>query len=225
MNIRSPFAGYPTTKVTADKDGKAAFTVCPRYLTPRRAQMLFWATNVAAIALTYYGIVFMAAQSGASGWAWFAVFVLPWLLRPFMWQVFAAFVAKRKTIHLSEKTVIVRGLLEGVTFDRTMQHKFSALAHDKAEAERAGHEFQIRKAAQRGQIIGKRAIYGKSFHITFEYPGQRNDLMDVYGPKDAAAIVGRLQACDAWLNAQASGEGFATRAQDQWKKQPGDIPG
>ncbi|WP_339635769.1 hypothetical protein [uncultured Sneathiella sp.] len=98
-------------------------------------------------------------------------------------------------------------------------------SHDYAPEENRLHDFEVRRAAQKGKVVSKLPIYGESFHLSFEYMGQRNDVMTIYGQKVALAVLARLRACDQVLNNQASvGDGFATRPEDQWADQPGDIP-
>ena len=73
-------------------------------------------------------------------------------------------------------------------------------------------------------MIAPTRYYGDSFHVVFEYLGQRNDIATVYGHKDASAIVNRLKACDKRLNQLAGmGDEAALDPDDQWNKGPGEI--
>lgn len=110
-------------------------------------------------------------------------------------------------------------------FDRTLPHKFSALAHDKTRAEQEQIDLAVRKEQARGRIIGKTRYYGESFHIVFEYLGQRQDLLTIYGPKAAKSVLSRLIACDSVMNTQTRmDEGISLDPEDEWSEDTGDIP-
>lgn len=73
--------------------------------------------------------------------------------------------------------------------------------------------------------IRKQRWYANSFHVSFDYLGQRNDIMTVYGQKEAVAIATRLKACDDVLDALARrGQGTPLTPADEWGDQPGAIP-
>ena len=56
------------------------------------------------------------------------------------------------------------------------------------------------------------------------YAGQRVDLLSVFGAKEAAAIVTRLQYCDRLLNeAIAMSGGISKRPEDDWAEAPGGM--
>ena len=109
-------------------------------------------------------------------------------------------------------------------FDRTLPHKFAVIAHDKTQAEQDKRELQLRRDQAAGRIVSRTRYYGQSFHIVFEYVGQRHDVLTVFGQKQALAVAARLKACDGVLDRKAGmGEGVALDPDDQWDRGPGDI--
>jgi hypothetical protein len=57
-----------------------------------------------------------------------------------------------------------------------------------------------------------------------EVAGHRIDLLTVFGPVDAAAILARLLYLDRELDAAISrGKGVRQRAEDDWDEAPGDV--
>jgi len=91
--------------------------------------------------------------------------------------------------------------------------------------EKDSHEFETRRAQASGEVIRKTSYYGESFHITLEYVGHRNDLLTVFGPKDALAILARLTACDEVLSARSKtgaglAAGFIADLRGRFKRRP-----
>lgn len=110
-------------------------------------------------------------------------------------------------------------------YDRLLPHRFALLQHDWAQAEQEHAEFQAAQAQRQGKLIRKRRWYANSFHVSFDYIGQRNDVLTVYGQKKAMAILTRLNACDNVLDALARrGQGTPLTPEDEWGDQPGAIP-
>jgi hypothetical protein len=110
-------------------------------------------------------------------------------------------------------------------YDRLLPHRFALVQHDWAQAEQENAEFQAAQAQRRGKLIRKRRWYSNSFHVSFDYIGQRNDVLTVYGQKKALAILTRLNACDNVLDALARrGQGTPLTPEDEWGDQPGAIP-
>ena len=124
----------------------------------------------------------------------------------------------------TEKTFSILRGNRWETFDRQLPHRFVLLPHDKTQAERDQHEYDQKKASLSGHAIMPVRYYGNSFIVCFEYLGQRNDILEVFGPKEAQAILTRLNACDSVMDAQSKkGSGTTFDPSDEWAKQPGDI--
>lgn len=225
MTTVSPYHGFPATHQILDRNGKRAFVIQPCYLTPLAARAVLFTANLLAISLMLLGFSFLADHPELSGWLWIVAFSAPWLLRPLLEEFMTIVFRKTKTMMLTELTFEVRGVLGRKIYDRTLGHKFSLVGHDYTQAEKRYHEHVVRQAAQKGKVIAKSPIFGESFHLSYDFLGQRNDVLTVYGQKTALAIVTRLKACDEVLNNQmGGGDGFPTRPEDQWSDQPGDIP-
>ncbi|MCG7983355.1 MAG: hypothetical protein JAY90_11485 [Candidatus Thiodiazotropha lotti] len=110
-------------------------------------------------------------------------------------------------------------------YDRSLTHRFLMMKHDSAREERQSHELRIRRAQAQGRIISPRRYYDESFHIVFEYLGQRIDIATVYDQKRAMAIAARLKACDKLMDTKGLGDGEVMSPDEQWGELPGKLPG
>jgi hypothetical protein len=221
--VRHPFHGKPLTREVTDENGNLRFDVTAQVLTPERAkiadELAIWtAAAVAALLILYVmkhdpslpKLVFAAAA---------------FFLRP-LFEL-----AWRKTLRRTVKMVIAeqefrfRSWLGWRVFDRSLDHRFALVLHDKARQERDKHEFEERKAQLRRRVIKKRRYYQESWHLSFNYLKQRNDIVAIYGAPEARAVQARLTAIDEVINARAKrSDGTAMRPEDQWVEQPGAIP-
>jgi len=224
-NIIHPFHGRPPTRQDIGPDGKLRFTVTPRELTPRGAKAADALASMCmvALAVTLFHIgnadyvmppATLVLLILATTWLWYTPFSLLW-----------RFLLKQETrIEMTPERFSVLSWLGCRHFDRTLPHKFAVIVHDTAKAEEEKHTLEIRQAQAAGRIIGKTRYYGESFHIVFEYVGQRHDVLTVFGQKEALAVAARLKACDGVLDQQAGlGEGLALNPEEQWTPGPGDI--
>ncbi len=224
MQYRSPFEGAPRTKIITAKDGHRAFIVKARYLTPWRFKLTRFCSNTTAFVVMVTTCWWLAEHPESPDWSILVALIAPWLLWSLWFGTFRLIFSRAKRIKLSEETVEAGRFLGKVRFDRKLDHKFALLPHDSAKIEQIKHGLAIQKEAARGRAIAKLPVYGNSFHLSFDYLGQRNDLMTIYGQEEALRILTRLIACDEVLNAQFGlGEGFATRPEDDWKTGPGDL--
>ncbi len=222
-NNRHPFDGKPETHEVADENGNPEFQVSARVLTPLRAkiadELALW-TTVAVPALL---VLYVMNHDPSLPKLVFAAATL--FLRP----VFE--LAWRKSLKRTLKMVITaeqfrfRTWRGWRTFDRHLQHRFALILHDKARQERDKHELEERTAQQRKRVIKKRRYYQDSYHLSFDYVGQRNDVVTIYGRPEAQAVLARMRGVDEVINARAKrGDGTAMRPEDQWVEQPGAIP-
>ena len=221
----SPFRRGPHTRQQVRADGATVLTVTVRELTPFRAKLVdriaFWS------ALTLFGcLVYIALIATTQTWqAWLAAVGLPLLAYPFMLLAYRYFLAKPALFEFTPETFRVKTLFGWKRFDRQHAHAFALLPHDKALDERDAHDLATRKAQLKGKAIARKRYYGDSFHLSYDYLGQRNDLMTIYGRKEALAIQTRLTACDDVMDGIArKGNGVSLRPTDDWSEQPGDIP-
>jgi len=96
------------------------------------------------------------------------------------------------------------------------------MKHDKAREERELHERQKFRAQTRNEVISRKRYFDESFHIIFDYLGQRVDVVTIYDQKRAAA---RLKACDKVMDTKNHmGEGEVLSPGEQWGDTPGSLP-
>jgi len=221
--VRHPFEGKPLTREVTDENGNVRFEVTAAVLTPLRARIadglaLWTAGAVAALLILYvmnHDPNLPTLLLAGSAWFLHPLFRLAW----------------RKSLRRSVQIVITaeefrfRGWSGWRSFDRKLQHRFALILHDKARRERDRHELEERKAQQRKKIIKKRRYYQESYHLAFEYIGQRNDVAAIYGRPEAQAVLARLKGVDEVMTAHTNGGGGTPlRPQQEWVEQPGAIP-
>lgn len=222
---KSPFEGEPATAEARDEAGNACFKITCKTITPFRERIVDSLTSVVDYGLWGMGVLGLIQSRDPSvliflggisliGRRWYR----RWIAEEFITST---------TIMISEGAIAVqRGMFSGTeTFDRHQVHRFALLQHDKAQDEQREHEHGQREDQSRREVELRKPYYQDSFFVVLEYLGQRHDLIEVYGRKDAMAILARLKACDEMAEAQTrQGQGLATRPQDEWGPQPGDIP-
>ena len=101
----------------------------------------------------------------------------------------------RRNVHMviTAEEFRFRGWAGWRSFDRKLQHRFALILHDKARRERDRHELEERKAQQSKKIIKKRRYYQDSYHLAFEYVGQRNDVSDDLRTPGSASRAGTAE--------------------------------
>ena len=223
---RSPFEGQPATTQVTDVNGNPAFRVEPRFLTPLRASMVKFLSGVSAVGLFLYGLGSLASVPNPDGDAVMAAMMIPVVGGFALHAAFKSLLRKRVEILMTLDRFSVRGLFGWKHYDRLLPHRFAVLPHDWQQLERDQDEYRMQEAQYRKQQpVKKSKLYANSFHISFDYLGQRNDLMTVFGQKEAVAIAMRLKACDDVLDALVRrGQGTPLSPQDEWGDQPGEIP-
>ena len=225
QTVRSPFAGKPRTWQTTDRRGNPAFHVEPRILTPFRAMMVNFMTSVSVVAGIGYGLLNVANASNPDGGMLASAVIIPLVGGIMLRQTLNSFFRKRVRMTLTEQRFSVRGFFGWKHYDRQLPHRFALIPHDWLQAEQASNEYQMQKAQLSRKPFQKQRWYADSFHVSFDYLGQRNDIMTVYGQKEAVAIATRLKACDDVLDAFARrGQGTPLNPADEWGDQPGAIP-
>ena len=75
--VRSPFAGFPAAWLVYDSRGNPTFHVEPRILTPFRAVVLGYTSDIAVFAGIGYGLWSVAAAENPNGWMLAAAFIVP----------------------------------------------------------------------------------------------------------------------------------------------------
>lgn len=224
--LRSPFQGKPKTRLKQDRRGIPTVTIMPTVLTPLRAKVADRLATGTAVVQMIWSLLAVYELPQPELLHWGAAAIIPWLCRPVYRVLYRAIARKKTTIVMTPDEFRIPGFWRWKRFDRQLPHQFALLPHDKARTEQRQHEVKTRQAQLNGRAIDKKPYYAESFHISFEYLGQRNDVVTVYGQKDARAILSRLKACDAVMDsfARSGGNGVALRPEDEWGEQPGAIP-
>lgn len=223
--MQNPLTGQPLTRQLTDEAGRLAFRVTPRELTPFGARLADGTAALAGLALGAASftmlidwrspdLLHMAAACGAVALGYQLV----------RWTAWAAF-RVTTVIEMELETIRVRRPLGWKTLDRRIDHRFALLVHDDAEAERRCNDLETREAAAKGMVVQKPVYYGDSFHVVLVYAGHRIDLLTVFGRKQAASIVARLQYCDRLLDEEAKrGCGSTSaHAETDWPDAPGGL--
>jgi len=222
---KSPFAGKPDTEQHIDDQGAMSFTVTTRTLTPLRARVTDAVTTLLVLYIALIGIVIGIRQSDP--WAWVFLVGGPLAGSRVIRRWIAEECETRTVMRFTDTSFAVKRGLFGKweSFDRRHAHRFALVPHDRAREEQAAHEYEQRVDQTKGRARWRTPYYQDSFVVSFEYLGQRNDLITVYGRTEALAILARLKACDEVMEAQArNGKGVPLTPRDEWGEQPGDIP-
>ncbi|MBT3039183.1 MAG: hypothetical protein KME37_09620 [Candidatus Thiodiazotropha sp. (ex Codakia orbicularis)] len=221
----APFDGLPRTKIITDENGDSAYRITPFELTPLLAKIADFLAVVSAICIGIFSVLQVSKNQQATDLQWILSITSPWLSYPFMKLLWRLALRRPSRIVIAPRQVKVRRWYGWAVFDRTLPHKFSALAHDKTRVEQEQIDFVVRREQARGKIIHKTRYYGESFHIIFEYLGQRQDLLTIYGPESAKRMLTRLIACNSVMNKKnRMDEGASLGPDYEWPDDTGDIP-
>lgn len=223
-HFKNPLAGRPRTVEIKGRNGKPQFRIVARELTPFRARMADGVSTVLAVVLLLGCILafFNAARAGLTEAVMLVGVVL--IGERVLKQTLRAALRGKTEIVMTTDTIRVRGWLVWRNYNRLLEHRFALHVHDHAEEETRDLDYEARKASVKGQVVRQTPYYMASFHVVLVYAGQRADLLTVYGQKEAAAIVARLQYCDRLLNeAIAMSGGISKRPEDDWNAAPGGI--
>lgn len=213
----SPFSGPPYTTLGSDSQGRSTATVRLQALTPERVMLC---QNLAS--LTIVGITILSASITPA--LFFGSFLL-WFAHGVITQEFAYKLTPVTDIVFTATEFRVQREGHWDVYDRTIRHSFALIEHDETKNEQERHKVAIARAQLRREVIRPQRIYGQSFHLIYEYLGQRQDITSIYGEKIAREIVTRLQALDALMDAQLNmGDAPVSDPGQQWDPQPGDSP-
>lgn len=206
MDVESPLKGWPQTEPLK---GQAGYRVRARHLTPQRVKFMnkfcylmnlgsfilfFWVINVKILVTDEELYIGFGAVT--------AVCVFLWATRRHWGRVIFG---KTTIIEFMPERIRIKGYTGFKNYDRTLPHEFDYRIHEKAEQE---HEQEIEKrrdAAKKGKELNAEKYFRQSFHVILRYAGQRVDVADIFGRKQAEALLVRLQLLDQFMDA-ARGE-------------------
>lgn len=226
----SPLKGRPFTRTKTARDGSPIIVVRPQELTPLRAKVADFLGGASALGLLYAAFEHLQALQQALLTTQDVTMGVaiggPLLMFPILKTIYRWFMCKETRVIFTPTEFRVRRYMGfgWRKYDRQIGHKFALIPHDKTQTEQDQHEYARRKAQQSGQVIKKTRYYGESFHLIFEYLGQRHDVMTIYGQKQALRVLSRMKICDEMMDmALGKGDGGALTPQEQWSDQPGGI--
>jgi hypothetical protein len=221
--VQHPFHGKPLTREVSDENGNLRVEVTAEVLTPVRARIADELAIWTAAAVTALLILYVMNHDPSLPKLVFAA--ATFFLRPVFELAWRKSLRRIVKMVITEKEFRYRTWLGWRVFDRNLQHRFGLILHDNARREHDRHELEERQAQQRKKVIKKRRYYQDSYHLAFEYVGQRNDIVAIYGRPEAQAVLARMKGVDEAINARAKrGDGTAMRPEDQWVEAPGAIP-
>lgn len=222
---RSPFAGFPAAWQSSDRKGNPVFHIEPRILTPFRVGVLRFTSDLTIFAGIGYGLSAAFTAEDSNIWMYAAAVIIPMALERVIYKTLEWFIRKRVSIRMTLDRFSVKRWYGWRHFDRQLPHRFAVLPHDWTQAEQDLEELHQQEMQLKKQPTLRYRLYGESFHLSFDYLGQRNDLMTVYGQKDVVAVAMRLKACDDVLDAlMQRGHGTPLDPGKEWSQQPGAIP-
>lgn len=222
-NLKSPFDGEPKTIQETDENGGAVLYVAAKALTADAAQAVEVLVLLSMVYLWGLGAHMLWHEPfDAVNIAVFAI--APFLFRSLLRWLWRNPLKRTTTVCFTDKTFSVRRGDRWEIFDRQLSHRFVLLPHDRTQEERDQHEFEKQKASIARTAFMPVRYYGNAFIVCFEYLGQRNDILEVFGPKEAQMILTRFNACDSVMDAQLKkGKSTSFEPADEWAEQPGDI--
>jgi hypothetical protein len=212
----SPFTGGPATTMSGDT---VQVELCE--LTPEGAQradglgaFAGFILLVVTLCMLSQGPVFLAPFLGA--------LLVPPLVSGWTRR------ALRRAVHVvftpTEFKVKRKG--KWYVYNRSIDHSFMVLEHDRARYEREALDVLARREQSKGTFKVYTRYYGEAAHVCLNYYGQRHDLIDVYDKRRAQAVAARLQACDRLMDNYAkSGQRRGLDVEDEWAAQPGGLNG
>ena len=222
--LRHPLYGKPRTLLRRLRDGTPRYIVIPHVLTPERAKLADWLASMLGTALLLTVIaafVFSREKTWPYALTLLALFLIG---RALIRAILPMLLRARTEIEMTTEQIKVRRWLWWTRYDRLIEHRFALQWHDRADDESRRQDYERRREGQNGRVPRQTPYYNCSLHVVLIYAGQRVDLLTVYGQKEAAAIVARLQYCDRALNAALSmNGGNRQRPEDEWADVPGGM--
>lgn len=221
--LKSPFDGDPKTIQETDENGGAVLYVAAKSLTADAAQAAEVLVLLSMLYLWGLGAYWLCQEPfDAVNFAVLAI--CPFPFRSLLRKLWRHPLRRTTTVCFTDKTFSVWRGDRWEMFDRQLPHRFVLLQHDRTQAERDEHELEKQKASIARTAFMPVRYYGNAFIVCFEYLGQRNDVLEVFGPKEAQTILTRFNACDSVMDAQLKkGKVTSFDPADEWSEQPGDI--
>lgn len=222
---QSPFEGNPETTKSTDSQGRANYTVLIRAMTPRLAKLADWLSGAAALAAGVAGIKFAFDLPDPNTAQVLALLALPlpgyFAARAGLYEIMQARV---RVVFTPETFTIERPLMGKKKFDRHMPHKFALYHHRKADREEERLSYKEGKRQRHWWSWKLKRYFGKSYHLSFNYLDQRNQIITIYKHEKAHEILSRLNAVRQVMdNEMSKGMGQALSPEEEWADQAGGL--
>jgi hypothetical protein len=220
---RSPFDGYPQTREETGENGRPRFCVTAKVLTPLRARIADKLAAVTAAVGGVLGIIYASDHDYPPIVLIAAIGI--WFGKPLFEKLWREGMRRSVEIIVTEAEFSFRDWTgRWIVFDRNLPHSYALRLHDLAKRERDQHELQVLKAQQLKKIVQPRRYFQESYHLVYEFLGQRNDITEIYALPEAQAVQKRLRTIDDVLKASAArGKGTPLKPEDEWATDTGVI--
>ncbi len=218
------FPDQPNPHSTS-KDGRVnKVFIKPSALTPFRARIVDWLCLLTTVAAAI-GALFVAMSFEAPKlWHFILTGTLPALAFGLSRCAFDRLLRKSARVVFTPDEFVIDGLFGERRFDRNMPHRFALYPHNRAEREAEIIRFRMSRPQKSWRLFPPKHYLGSSYHLSFEYLDQRNDIMTIYRREIAHQILARLKACDAIMDGYAGkGAGQSLAPEQDWSPQPGDL--
>mgnify|MGYP001023970312 CR=1 FL=1 len=221
----SPFHGKPFTTEHIDKDGNLTFTIEAKYFTPEAHSINSFLIKFTGIIIGFFLFIMLFAPEPKPGGAVAAILITIaasafLILRAFWNMAFTSI----QIFEITEDGFCAKGLFSDKKFDRRIPHKISIMEHDKAQWERDDIERRRAEAQLKGTTTEIKRLYTESYHLSFDYMGQPNRLITLYGLNNALAIASRLNACGEAIKGRSRfSDGIPLSPNDDWQSGGSDL--
>ena len=222
-SVLQALEGEPKTEMVKVK-GRTIINVEIKHLPPALAQDADEAAwcGVFLMFLAPFGIGYLAQEfTPIMGALWLASICAYHPIR----ACFREVSHETPKVQFTEKTIEMSWQGKWRAFDRDHSHRFILLEHDKTKAENDELDFKRQYASKNGQVRRVTRYFSNAYVVAFEYLGQRFDIVEVMGRKEATAIVARLTLCDEMMKSLVSTRpNVVLKPEDEWDELPGGLP-
>lgn len=224
--VRSPFENGPRTVIRRDEEGQENYHVYPAAIGPRMAKLADILSLGVAVLSGAGALAGVAFIPDAPVWAYAPPLAVPFAAYPLIRRGLHRLFSRSVHVVYTPDRFIIHGWFRKKVFDRNMPHKFTLYAHRHAEREADMIAFRKQHGAKRWWQRPPQSYFGKSQHLAFEYMGQRNDIILIYGPHEAHDILTGMIARDDLMDGKAgNGRGQVLTPEEDWIETAGELPG
>lgn len=225
--VIEPLSGWPYARAVPTDKGLPAYSVTFAVLTPWRARVADGCIDALKLLVTFawfyaaYRLGPLNAACALLGLAALLVFALGDVYGR---RVLLPLLGKCHEVVMTTDRVSIRHGKGWIRYPRQIEHRFELVTHDAALWEQRLNEARRAEAGLDRKVPVVAFYYADSFHVVLKQAGQRRDLLTVFGPWEAQAILARLQYIDRVLDAAIRmGGGVPNRPEDDWDDAPGGM--